>query len=217
MDWPFYDPDLILLALFFFGGVVAAVSAFRMWKTIAHERRLPPDTLFQTAPPEEENYTSFQAGFVTLAAVVFILAGGLITVFTSAGKYQFRALPIDSLRAIEVNRATDEFNVDKSRTIRIENIDSKLSAGLKLLEKCGSQSREHEHFENGYVLHLIFDGPDFDNYYISVFRKSSSGRDKGIVIAQREPVRNLNLGEYSCPSFQDWIRQTIDPLFSETK
>lgn len=87
------------------------------------------------------------------------------------------------LVAIEVNRATDEYDVDESQVIRVENTEGRVTAGLKILEKCGSQSRDHEHFESGYVLHLIFDDPDLSDYYVSVFRIGSSGRDKGIVIA----------------------------------
>lgn len=215
MAWPFYDPELILLALMFFGGFGAGIVAFRIWKAIIQERRLPPDTLFNSAPPEKETYSSFQAGMVTLAAVVFTLAGGLTTIFVSAGKYQFRTLPLDKLQSIDVYKASDEYHVDKSRAIRIENTSGQVLAGVKLLEKCSSQNRNHEHFENGYVLRLVFDDPTLSDYYISAFRRSSSGLDKNLVLAQREPVRNLNLGEYSCPSFQDWVRVNIDPLFTD--
>lgn len=213
LDWPFYDPDLILLALMFFGGLAAGLFAFRMWRSILHERRRPPDTLFDSAPLEKQSYTSLQAGLVTLVALAFTLGGGLSTVFASAGKHQFRKLPIDQLKAVDVYKATDEYHVDQSRKIRIENTGGRVLQGLSFVQKCSGQSRQHEHFEDGYVLHLLFDDPSLSDYYISAFRKSSSGKDKTIVLAQRELVRNLNLGEYNCPAFQEWIAQNIDPLF----
>lgn len=214
LNWPFYDLDLLLLTLMFVGGLVAAIFAIRMWKSIIKQRRLPPDTLFHTSPQQKESYSSFQAGCVTLAAFVFTLAGGLSTVLITVGKYQFRKLPTETIEAIEVFQADDESNVNRSKIVRIENTDGKIVFGLQLLKKCGSQSRNHEHFENGYVIRLVFDDQKLNDFYISAFRRSSSGKEKSIVLAQRESVRNLNLGEYECPEFQEWLKDTIDPLFN---
>lgn len=213
MEWPFYDPKLILLVLMFFGAVAGNVLAFRLWRTVLRERRPTPNTLVHAASVTNEVHSVAHAGMVTFAAIVFTLVGGLAAVYTSAGKFQFRSLPLEKLVAIEVYRAADEYSVDRSQTVRIENQDGRLLEGLDLLKKCGARNRDHEHFEDGYVLRRVFDDPNLVNYYVSVFRTSSTRANKTVVMPQRSHVRDLNLGEYSCPAFQDWVRTNIDPLF----
>ncbi|MEP6944860.1 MAG: hypothetical protein ABJA02_03005, partial [Acidobacteriota bacterium] len=120
-DWPFYDPDLLLLILMFFAGIGAGFGAFRMWKAIINEHRTPPDTLFHASSQSKQIYTSFQASLVTIVAVAFVLAGGISVVFSTIGKYQFRSVPIDKLVAIEVSKASQEGMLDRNKMIRIEN------------------------------------------------------------------------------------------------
>ncbi len=53
------------------------------------------------------------------------------------------------------------------------------------------------------------------DFYISVYRKSNNKEGKSVVIPHYYENKNLNLGEYSCPAFQDWVSKNIDPIFQD--
>ena len=55
LEWPPYDYLQILMALMFVAGLAAGLFAFRMWKSIVHERRL-------RAGPRSERHAVLDAG-----------------------------------------------------------------------------------------------------------------------------------------------------------
>jgi hypothetical protein len=215
LAFPFYDTLIFILPFFFSVGLWLLFQAVRLWEAIIHERQQPPDTIFSSTAHSQSDNSRLQAGLATVVGVVFVLAGGWGTIHIGSGKYQFRSLPLEQLAAIEVYRADDEYSVDRSRMVRIENIDGKVAEALKLLRRCTVTSHSHETFKDGFVLRLIFDDPSLSEFYLAAFRRSTVSNEKTMVMPQRSPIRGTNLGEYGCPEFQDWLQQNVDPLFAK--
>ena len=159
--------------------------------------------------------TSDNFGFLglSLAGTVFLLVGIFGPYFNIKETYKFRNIDISQVSGFKVIKSDDEYSPDNSKQITIN--DAQAAQGiLKSLKECYSISRNHETYQVGYKIKLLFEDKNLDqDFFISVYRLSNKINEKFVLMPHIGENRNLNLGEYGCPSFQEWVSKNIDPLF----
>ena len=150
-----------------------------------------------------------------LVGPLFLLIGIFFSIYIPYQTYQFRSVKIADVSEFVIVTTEDEYSPDGEIKIKFDN-KTKIHEMLKSLDECKEFSPNHESFEDGYKVKLVFDDNKYrDDLYISVYKRSSAKNGKTSVMAHIGEENNLNLGNYSCPKFQELIVKNIDPLFNE--
>lgn len=198
LNFPFYSFGYSILFPVFIGIIILSVSIYQ---------------LFKGNKEGEKEYFNNSIGI--LAGTVFLLCGAFFSIGNLWSTYNFRNIDISKVKGFKIAKSADEYSQTKSHFIIFDNAQQ-IQEALKSLKNCGSIQPDHEHFENGYKLQLLFTDENFGNdYFISVYKRTNRSANKSAVIPHFFQERNLNLGEYDCPAFQDWVSKFIDPLFQE--
>ena len=166
---------------------------------------------------EEDDKDGFRLLMLTFVGFIFLLVGTIGSIATVWSVYNFRTMNFSQVKAFRVIKAEDEYKNDNSNFVYYDDAAS-IQNILMSLKNCSETSRNHESYQDGYKFQIIFTDESLEkDFYISVYRKSSVKKGKSVVIPHYYENKNLNLGEYSCPTFQDWVRTNIDPLFENNK
>ncbi len=160
------------------------------------------------APPARRGrLLLFAVGTLVIGGVHFL---GIYASVANAIRFQFDPEKVAELRIV---RVTEEGHgvqeVPRSITDR-----ELIVSGLFRLAMSESLGRNHEHFLDGYRIQIVI--PGSPARYVSVYRRSSRGVAVAVVIPHLGPGHAgtvENAGEYSGPSFHDWVRKNVDPLF----
>lgn len=164
---------------------------------------------------EDKEYFRFVLG--SFVGSIFFLAGTVFFIGSFWSTYNFRNINISQVKGLRVIKSVDEYKNDNSNFVTLEDSQS-IQTALKSLNNCSETSRNHESYQDGYKFQIIFADENAEkDLYISVYRKSNNSKGKAVVIPHYYENKNLNLGEYSCPDFQNWVKTNIDPLFQKTK
>ena len=162
---------------------------------------------------EKEAKGKFRLLMNLFGGVVFLLFGIFASYFNSKETYKFRNIDISQVSGFRIIKSIDEYSADNPQQITITDKQA-VQDVLKSLKECYSISRNHESYQDGYKIKLIFEDKSLDkDFFISVYRISNKTNEKFVLMPHVGENRNLNLGEYGCPTFQDWVRKNIDPLF----
>ena len=152
-------------------------------------------------------------------AVACLLLGSIglyrgLGALVSVVKWRAASLRICGMRVERIDR---EDRIAASPSVVVTNKDI-VAAAFVFTQTPRARTRNHEHFLDGYRCQLLLDGDeDFSNVYLSVFRRSSRTSSVDVVIPHIGPttIGPAKAGEYSSPSFHNWIREHIEPLFAE--
>lgn len=160
---------------------------------------------------EDQDYLKLV--IASIVAPIFLLVGTFATIAEFISIYEFRSIDITTVNKLEIIESKDEYKSDEKRLVTVDdaNVIQKM---LKSLQNCQSYSRNHEHFQNGYKMKLGFSDEKLNgDYYFSVYRESSANKNRAVVIPHYYKDKNLNLGEFICPEFQELVKTHIEPLF----
>lgn len=161
----------------------------------------------------KEEKEIFRSVMAILVGTIFFLVGSIFSIGIFWSTYKFRNINLSQVKGFRVIKYVDEYNKYNSRSITYENSQAVQDA-LRTLKNCSSTSRNHETYQDGYKLQIIFTDENVgQDLNLSVYRKSNNTSRKSVVIPHYYEIKNLNLGEFNCPEFQDWVRKNIDPLF----
>ncbi len=193
---PFYSFGSFILL---FAVVGAVILTFSIHQLIKGDKEEPMDWL--------------RIVLGILGGIIFLLCGSIFSIGNIWSTYNFRNIDISQVKSLRVIKSEDENKNDNSNFVYFENTDS-IQKGLKNLNNCIALYRNHESFQDGYKLQIIFFDENIEkDFYISVYRKNNFEEEKGVVIPHYYEDKNINLGDFSCPDFQDWVTTNIDPLF----
>lgn len=200
LRFPFYTFGLFLLLFVIVGAFVLTTSIYQLIKG-----------------NDEGEREAFRNGMGVFAGFIFLLCGSIFSVGNIWSTYNFRNIDISQVKGLRVIKSEDENKNTNSNFVLYENVES-IQNALTILKNCSETSRNHESYQDGYKFQIIFADENLEkDFYISVYRKSNNKGGKNVVIPHYYENKNLNLGEFSCPTFQDWVRQNIDPLFQSNK
>lgn len=200
LKFPFYTFSLFLLFVAIFGLVVTCISVYQLIK----------------GNDKDERFT-FRNGMGVFVGIIFLLCGSIFSVGNIWSTYNFRNINISQVKAFKVIKSEDEYKNDNSNFVYYDNTES-IQNVLASLKNCYEISRNHESYQDGYKFQIIFADESLEkDFYISVYRKSNNKEGKSVVIPHYYINKNLNLGEFGCPTFQDWVKTNIDPLFQNKK
>lgn len=159
-------------------------------------------------------FTVLILGFISLLAVS---CGAFFSITHSLYVYEFRSIEISKVSGFRIYPSKNESSFTKNN-YRDFHDKKAISKILESLKECTEFNPNHESFENGYKINLIFDDESYRNdLYISVFRKSTRENGKTSVMPHVTSHQSVNLGNYHCPTLQKLTRKYIDPLFEKEK
>lgn len=162
---------------------------------------------------EEESKEIFRFVMLTIVGTIFFLFGTIFSIGTFWSAYNFRSINISKVKEFRVIKSDDEYKNNNSNYVIFADTQS-VQKALENFKNCSETFRDHESYQDGYKFQIIFaDENASKDLYISVYRKNNNKQGKAVVIPHYYENKNLNLGEYSCPAFQDWVKANIDPLF----
>lgn len=209
---PSYGVLPVAGGLMFLLGCVLSVAAVLAWRAKLAERHdLPFDTVFNQKEIREE-MSLFQNMLGTFGAVVFVLMGGWIFIEGTSETYKFRNLPVSQIQSVKISRLGHDLSADElSRVVTMDN-QGLLKPGFQTLWKCVSYSKGRKQFENGFRLELVFEDPNLKGNFLYIWRRSGSRHPTSYVSPSVGP-HGMNLGEYSCSEFEQWITENVEPLF----
>lgn len=210
--FPYYGEFAAFSLIMCLLGLGLGAASIFGWKSKLDERHKPPiDTIFQSNESKEE-IGLFGLILGTFGSIVFVCVGGFMLIFGAYDVYQFRSLPLSELEGLKVYRAEKAPLSNPSQFVVIKN-EGQLIAVFQTLQKCTVYSKGRERFGDGYKIELIFKDQRLANHYISIYRRSNPTQPPSYVTPHIGNDRTMNLGEYTCPEFDNWITQNIDPLF----
>jgi hypothetical protein len=188
---------VLLLLVFAFVGIVGTIY-------FAYEWRNHKDY-------EDKDYLQLALGSIVCS--IFLLAGTIGSISEFISIYKFRNIDIATVKAFQIVQSKGEYKPD-GKTIITFNDVAIIKEMLKSLQNCQSYSRNHESFEDGYKIKFVFTDEKLDgDFYLSVYTKSSANDVRAIVIPHYYKDKNLNLGEFICPEFQELVKNHIAPQF----
>ncbi len=194
LSFPFYTFGLLGLLFSAVGIALLATSIYQLIKG-------------------EDDKDIFRTIMFIFGGSVFFLVGSAFSIGNFWSTYSFRNINISQVKRVRVIKSEDEYKNDNSNFVFYENTES-IQKALATLKNCSATSRNHESYQDGYKFQIIFADESLGkDFYISVYRKSNNKEGKNVVIPHYYENKNLNLGEFSCPEFQDWIQKNIDPIF----
>jgi len=206
---PYASASVLICLLLFVVGVFAGVQSFFAWKRhLAQWNPKRPDETKLKSSDEKS-----QMVLLPLGSIVFIAVGILVVPTNLLETYRYRNLPIDAVESLTINRAPSEWETSSDQRRLTDH--AIIAKGLGLLKICSSGVQQnHEHFEDGYRIKLDVKGDPSAEFYLSVFRRTNRSDWKTAV-----SIRGFDtvVDPMSCPSFQNWVRENIDPLFSAAK
>lgn len=188
----------VLLPVFaIFGFLVVSTSIYSLIKDEAAEKEY------------------IRLAMASLAGSLFLLVGTIGSIGSIWSTYNFRNIDISQVTGLRVIKSEDEYKNDNSKFVVFDDAQS-VQKVLQSLENCFRTNRNHESYQDGYKFQIIFAGENSEkDLYISVYRKSNNKTEKSVTIPHYYENKNLNLGEYNCPAFQDWVNTNINPLFTD--
>jgi len=155
----------------------------------------------------------FKLSVVTVVGIFIFLIVTIFSVSAIWSTYSLRNIDIAKVKGFRVIKSDEEYKNDNSKFVFFDDTQA-VQKALQSLRNCSETSRNHESYQDGYKFQIIFaDENSEKDLYISVYRKSNNKEGKSVVIPHYYENKNLNLGEYNCPAFQDWVIKNIDPLF----
>ncbi len=198
LEFPFYSFGFLNIAFVIGGSLLLIQSLYQ---------------IFSGKDDEEE--VSFRSILGVLGGILLLIVGLLVGIGFSWSTYNFRNIDISQVKGFRVIKSADEYSTNNSTFIFFEDTHAAQEA-LKTLKSCYSTSRNHESYQDGYKLQIIFSDETLEHdLYLSIFRKSNNKSNKSVVIPHYYINKNLNLGEYNCPDFQNWVQKNINPLFQD--
>lgn len=149
---------------------------------------------------------SFNSILTLIFGPIFVIVGFLVVISTAHTIYYFRQLPVEKVTGIEITRMADESNSQGARSRSFKDAQSVQDA-LKLLRKCHQTYRNHQSYQDGYAFTILFENNGVaEDYRFSAFRLTNGQANIKTVVL-------IAGNEFSCPTFQQWIKDNIDPLF----
>lgn len=198
LKFPFYTFGSFLLLVAIVGIIISTISIYHLIKG-----------------NKEGDYDTFRNIMGAFVGTIFFLSGSIFSIGNIWSTHDFRSINISQIKAFKVIKSEDEHKINNSKFIIYDDAQS-IQNILGSLKNCSETSRNHESYQDGYKLQIIFSDENLEkDFYISVYRKSNNKTGKSVVIPHYYENKNLNLGEYSCSAFQDWIKTNIDPLFNK--
>jgi hypothetical protein len=212
LEFPFYS-TIGLAGLFFPIGIVILVAAFRQWRYELRRRNGPTVKTFEVRNLLEERSNTTQRVLSSLAGLAFTSCGALVLFQGGYEIYKFRKVDISHVVGFHVQRVKGDDYVPSDAIDFTKT--SEVRKALSTLKTCNEIRPNHEHFYDGYKIRLLFDDPKVDDYFISAYARSSTSATRSSVEPHISPARAINLGDYQCPTFQQWLAENIDPLFPD--
>jgi hypothetical protein len=209
MPIPFSGKTGTLLLIVLIGGILS-IAVLYTWKQKFLKRKAAPiDTVFNQREGKSEQ-SLFGAILGTIAALIFLVGGGLVFYQVTSETSQFRALPVSQIRAVRISQEPQNsasFLIDDRQAVQ---------TAIKLLKGCSIYDRRsrgvRETYSDGFRIELLFEDEGTVGNTLTVFLTVNPPRgDHGIVVP-RGP-RGSNLGDYTCPGFDNWVRAKVVPLF----
>ncbi len=158
------------------------------------------------AKPKRSERDSFNSVMALVLGPIFVVVGILVVISTARDIYHFRQLPVEKATGLEITRMADESNSQGSRNRSFKDPESVREA-LKLLRKCHETHRNHQSYQDGYAFTVLFENNGVaGEYRFSAFRLTNGQSNIKTVVL-------IAGNEFSCPTFQQWIKDNIDPLF----
>jgi hypothetical protein len=164
--------------------------------------------------------TSHLAGAVILFCLFIALLHGPPSLLALRRVARWRAVPLDATVDLTVYRIDERGPRVLSPAFTVRTPD--IGRGLHLLTSATGRPRDHEQFSDGYLMELRFRGRrPSQPFCLAVYRMTD--RDMGCapldvvipLIGNAFGADAKHAGEYSCPAFHAWVRETIDPIFSD--
>jgi len=204
MDFPGTGLLLRQYNIFLLSGPLLILGTVGYWAVRILRRRNP-----QSRPSTPFRKALFASAAALLIGLVHFL--GIYASIVNAWNFRFDPKDVTELRIV---RMDEEGRAGSSGAKTLAD-RAALADGLPRLVASESRHRNHEHYSDGYRIQIVIPGSREDRY-LSVYRRSSGAGAVSVVIphlgASHAGTVN-HAGEYSCPSFLDWVAKTIDPLF----
>jgi len=160
------------------------------------------------------NKTKFFGHLISSAVFfLFLLVGSFFGSLDFYHTYKFRNIDVNNVSGFKVFRSEKENDLNNQNSVEI-NDKIIIENMLNSLKNCQKFNPEKSYFVDGYKINLIFKDVTYGNdFFISVYRKSSLNNSKNSVMPHKTSFRSVNLGDYNCPEFQNLVLKHIDPLF----
>lgn len=199
LGFPFYSSFEFSMLFAVFGFFIASLSIYQLVKR----------------NDNGEDKGVFRSGIGALGGTIFFLIGAIFSFADFKQTFSLRNIDISQVSGFKVIKSSNENNSNNTQSIVINDAEN-VQKALQSLKNCYETSRNEESYQDGYKLKILFFDENLGgDYYISVYRKSNNNEGKSVVIPHFYENKNLDLGEYGCPAFQDWVRTNIDPLFQQ--
>lgn len=156
-----------------------------------------------TSKSQKESFANIM---LLVVGPLFFVVGVLTVYSTTASIYRFRQLPVDQISGFSVTRMIDEMTPNGGRSKTFTDQESAKDA-IKLLRGCQQTYNNHQTYSDGYAFTVLFNSNvTTEDYTFTAFRLTNGKPDvKTVVIVAGK--------EFSCPTFQKWVKDNIDPLF----
>lgn len=156
--------------------------------------------------PSKSDRESFNSVMALIIGPIFVVAGILVVISTASNIYHFRQLPVEKVTGLEITRMADESNSQGSRSRSFKDAQSVRDA-LTKLRICHETYRNKQRYQDGYTFTVLFENNGVaEEYRFSAFRLTNGQANIKTVVL-------IAGNEFSCPTFQQWIKDNIDPLF----
>jgi hypothetical protein len=225
LEFPSYNLTIFLALLFIGAGCTIIFGSYQMFILARLQEKL---VSIKTPPtdvtPDEQPAGRGQAFMGFGGGSIFLLAGMFLAYFAigeAAEIARFRAIETSNVRALRIIKIEDGslYNINSrakdsaSRTVEFTDRDS-IQSAFSGLKNCNSVWFNRDSFKDGYKLEPILDNGNPKGFYVAVFRENTNKSNGPLVIASVEGAERPYSG-YQCMKFQEWVKKTIDPLFSE--
>lgn len=195
LNFPSYSFSLIIFVCLLIGGLIGSTLCFGKWLKRHHT---------------DDDFKLFAASFGLL--LISLLGGfGFYAIFVDT--YKFRNIDFSKVSEFEIVESKSEYSPNGQRIEKFQ--DAKIIREmLESLQKCESFTPNHESFQDGYKIKLIFeDGISNEDFFISVYKRSNTNSGRTSLMPHVSDNRGVNLGNYKCNTFEDLVSKNIDPLF----
>lgn len=209
MPIPFYGQLSALIFLVVFGGVLA-ITVFFAWKQRLEQRKEPLiDTILETKD-RRSDHSLLTIVLGTMGAMTFLFGGGTILYLGASETNHFLNLPLTQIRALKISLIVS----NKTNTAEFIKFDDRTAVqnALKQLSGCTVFQRNREELSNGFRIEVLFDDENIKGNELLVFLNINPPNGEFGVVNPRGPA-DINLGSYSCPEFDVWVRENIVTLF----
>lgn len=131
---------------------------------------------------------------------------------------EFRNLDLERVRAMRVAKIENEDGF--SHTFLTIKDESSIREALKQLTSSADvRPRNKARYTDGYKIQLLLENDSESEFYIWFFKQTAQGKPVNIVIPhygdRPNGVNFDGLGIFSSAAFGEWVRENVDPQFSE--